>query len=705
MKPLFKWPFNTGFVPVLSVFLLLVIVSAILAALSVSKFNLDNKEYLLRAGEVQVLGHQIASYTQDAVTGSEPAFTQLLNAKNRASRLIDELKNGHEASELPVSPASMQSQLRKVDNAWLELRAHADAILAGQEQVLAIGDTLEVLNEIVSDLQERSEELAKTLFSDKRASQQQVYFSTRQLMLSQRISTSRQQVLLGGTATAEAIDQLANDVTEYSKIVDALLDGSNKLKIKKVVSGKAQKQLKALSILLIVVNDNVFEILENIPEILPALAVLADSTDTQLAAKALLDGSLESEMEVTSELSSSTDYLSSELDILISQYRSLPGNVVWGWLLINPLIVTILGVLAVFLLIGLGILMIQQSREREQASDTQYKKNQDAIRRLLDEMGDLADGDLTVEATVTEDITGTIADSVNFAIESMRDLVVAINKTSVKVSASAQENRSTAMHLADASVHQREQIEKASSRIKLMSQTMGAMASDAKKSIKVAEYSLGVATKGGDNVRNTISGMDKIKDQIQETSKRIKRLGESSQEIGDIVELIDDISDQTNILALNAAMQAAMAGDAGRGFAVVADEVQRLAERTSNATKQIEALVKTIQSDTNEAVASMESSTTEVIGGAKLAEQAGESLHEIEDVSERMTKIITTIAGSAYRQSEEANNLTDIMNVIQEITNQTTEGTNNTATSIGILSDEINELRSSVAGFRLPEES
>ncbi|MDE2088681.1 MAG: methyl-accepting chemotaxis protein, partial [Gammaproteobacteria bacterium] len=211
-----------------------------------------------------------------------------------------------------------------------------------------------------------------------------------------------------------------------------------------------------------------------------------------------------------------------------------------------------------------------------------------------------------------------------------------------------------------------------------------------------------MAHRGADTVRRTIQGMDTIREQIQETSKRIKRLGESSQEIGDIVELINDIADQTNILALNAAIQAAMAGEAGRGFAVVADEVQRLAERSSNATKQIEALVKTIQTDTNEAVISMEQSTSNVVNGAKLAVDAGTALEEIEGVSKHLADLIQSISDAARQQAAAAANISDTMNAIQEITTQTSTGTNETAASIGNLADLANELRKSVAGFKLP---
>jgi twitching motility protein PilJ len=271
------------------------------------------------------------------------------------------------------------------------------------------------------------------------------------------------------------------------------------------------------------------------------------------------------------------------------------------------------------------------------------------------------------------------------------------------VSSAAQESQATAIHLAEASDHQAQQITAVSSAVNEMAVSIEEVSRNASESANVAQQSVEIAHKGSKTVRRTISGMDTIREQIQETSKRIKRLGESSQEIGDIVELINDIADQTNILSLNAAIQAAMAGEAGRGFAVVADEVQRLAERSGNATKQIEALVKTIQTDTNEAVISMEQSTSGVVEGARLAEDAGEALVEIESVSNRLAELIQSISGTANKQSTAATHISDTMNVIKEITTQTSAGANETATSIGNLADLANDLRKSVAGFKLPE--
>jgi twitching motility protein PilJ len=332
----------------------------------------------------------------------------------------------------------------------------------------------------------------------------------------------------------------------------------------------------------------------------------------------------------------------------------------------------------------------------------QQDRNQKAIMRLLDELGSLADGDLTVKATVTEDITGAIADSINYAIEALRDLVVTLNDSAIMVDGAAKQTDSTAQQLAEASGAQSNQIEAASDAIMSMAASIEEISGNAERSSDVARHSVDVAHKGGDAVRRTIEGMNTIRETIQDTAKRIKRLGESSQEIGNIVELINDIADQTNILALNASIQASMAGEAGRGFAVVADEVQRLAERSANATKQIEVLVRTIQSDTNEAVVSMERSTTDVVGGALLAENAGAALEEIEQVSNQIASLVQNISSSAREQSGAAATVTRNMDRLQEINSQTEASTSATTGSIRKLAELAAQLRESVAGFRLP---
>ena len=342
-------------------------------------------------------------------------------------------------------------------------------------------------------------------------------------------------------------------------------------------------------------------------------------------------------------------------------------------------------------------------RKMAEKQAAQNQRNQEAILRLLDELSNLADGDLTVQATVTEDVTGAIADSINYAIEALRELVTTINSTAITLDTSAKQALAAAGHLAKASVAQSKQVASASESAAAMAASVEEVSGNAERSADVARHSVDIAHKGGDAVRRTIDGMNAIRETIQETSKRIKRLGESSQEIGNIVELINDIAEQTNILALNASIQASMAGEAGRGFAVVADEVQRLAERAANATKQIEVLVRTIQADTNEAVVSMERSTTDVVGGALLAENAGAALEEIEQVSNQIASLVQNISASARQQTSTAQNIARNMQVLREISAQTAENSSATSNSIGKLAQLSTQLRKSVAGFRLPD--
>ena len=363
--------------------------------------------------------------------------------------------------------------------------------------------------------------------------------------------------------------------------------------------------------------------------------------------------------------------------------------------------------LALAALLLIAIMVIYRAagdiRRAAETNAEQNARNQQAVLRLLDEINSLADGDLTATATVSEEITGAIADSINYAIQALRELVTTINDTAIMVDAAAKQTEATASHLAQASETQSNQVSAATESIARIAQSVEEVSGDAERSSDVARHSVDVAHKGGDAVRRTIEGMNAIRETIQETSKRIKRLGESSQEIGNIVELINDIAEQTNILALNASIQASMAGEAGRGFAVVADEVQRLAERSANATRQIEVLVRTIQSDTNEAVVSMERSTTDVVGGALLAENAGAALDEIEQVSNQIASLVQNISSTASQQSKAASDLTRNMGVLREISSQTAESTTATSNSISKLAELSTQLRNSIEGFTLPD--
>jgi len=368
----------------------------------------------------------------------------------------------------------------------------------------------------------------------------------------------------------------------------------------------------------------------------------------------------------------------------------------------------VLGGLAVILL-AVGTLMaarlqraLADQRLAVEAQRQENDRNQQAILRLLDELSSLADGDLTVQATVTEDITGAIADSINYAVDALRGLVTTINQSAIQLDSATRQTQALSQHLAKASGAQSKQIASATESAGGMAGSVAEVSGNAERAADVARHSVEVAHKGGDAVRRTIDGMNTIRETIQETSKRIKRLGESSQEIGNIVELINDIAEQTNILALNASIQASMAGEAGRGFAVVADEVQRLAERAANATKQIEVLVRTIQTDTNEAVVSMERSTTDVVGGALLAENAGAALEEIEQVSNQIASLVQNISASSRQQTGGAQNIARNMQVLKEISVQTAESTNATSAAIAKLAELSAGLRRAAAGFRLP---
>jgi len=665
-------------IPLLAVLVLVAIIGAIAAFAFVSRVEGHSEEYLTRVSEQRVLGQKIAKEALEASAGDRKAFARLRQDRDRFITLMEELKTGAPDVGLPPSPDAVVDRLRAVEDRWLALRAFVDDVLVNQAAILSVDEFVGVISGEVLRLQQATEAVAESLVVGK-AAPRQVFLATRQLMLAQRIKDEVNRVLDGGTRTALAIDQFSADAEQFDRVLNGMLSGDRGLKVSRVTDGGTRSKLAAVSEVFGSINDHVAEIIEAAPSILPAL-------------------------EAIGQVTPATDALSAATGELASAYDSGEAAGRIGPIKVGPTLVTVLGLLAMILLLMLGFALLRDARTRAQQADQQNLRNQAAIRRLLDEMVDLSDGDLTIEATVTEDITGAIADSVNQAVEEMRSLVTTINETSVRVSASAQETRGTALRLEEASDHQRNQIENASGTVRAMSTVMSEMAEGASKSAEIAQQSVAIAAAGGTTVRHTIDGMDNIREQIQETSKRIKRLGESSQEIGNIVELIEDIADQTNILALNAAMQAAMAGESGRGFAVVADEVQRLAERSANATKQIDALVKTIQADTNEAVSSMESSTAEVVSGAKLAEDAGEALQRIEQVSQDIASVTQEMAANLQQHSREVGSINDTMEVIQKITSQTSDGTEQTTQSIETLAQMAEQLRQTVARFKLPDD-
>ncbi|HXH03753.1 MAG TPA: methyl-accepting chemotaxis protein [Candidatus Competibacteraceae bacterium] len=675
------------------ILLALLIVSITLMALTfvmVERGKTINNGFLALTGEQRLLSRSIVTQAFEAAQGDADAFDRLRDSKARFDELLDIQTNGRDGGEfaLPAMSPATAPFVEDLTSQWKQIRANIDVILGGREAVLSVSQFVPLLEQLIPQLLTASDEVASNIIASG-ADSQQVYLATRQLLLGQRIESNLRRILAGGSGAATAADRFGRDVALFGRVLEGMAEGDPRLGVQPVSNAATAAKVRELKQLFTSVEEESGRILGNSPELFQV-------------------------QNATQGIASQGDALLAKVEALLEHYRTgmvgsiyvLPGiplSETWAY---------VLGAIAVLLLVALARLQnkearirLEETRQRQQETEEQNRRNQEAILRLLDELGDLAEGDLTVQASVTEDITGAIADSVNYAIEALRDLVSTINKTSEQMAVAAQETRGVADRLARASEVQARQIDSASNIVMQMAQAMDEVSERTASSAEVAEKSVGIAHEGGERVRRTIQGMDAIREHIQETSKRIKRLGESSQEIGDIVALINDIADQTNILALNAAIQASAAGEAGRGFAVVADEVQRLAERSGNATKRIEALVKTIQADTNEAIISMEKSTTEVVNGAGLAEKAGEALDEIETVSARLAELINEVSKSSGQVTEMASRVASAMTSINEITAQTSETSVTTAASVAKLNQLAQELQQSVAGFRLPAES
>lgn len=655
----------------------LLIIAILFAALNFGWLTYNARQDALAAAlvtKIQVLSQQLSKVANDAAGGNIDAFKSLEQTRNSIDDLLNKLKKGDPTTGMQgYANSGAAQQIAELDKAWAPLNTNATKILDSKEQVLNTASVAADFNGKMPVLNSRMEEVVKIL-TEKNGSASQVMIASREMLLADRMQRRVQSILQGGEEAQSAADGLQRDAQFYGAVLAGLIAGNPDLNIRPMDNAAAKEILADI-------NRQWTELAND------AVKKLLDS------ASALQDVKQASDQ---TSLDSATMLLKAEpvaKAINDLQSKRLFPNLWFG---------AISGALAIALVILLVASQIRAQRKRYQVTAELNQRNQEAILRLLDEMGSLAEGDLTVRATVTEDITGAIADSVNFAVEALRSLVTTINETAVHVSTAAQETQATAMHLAEAAEHQAQQITSASAAINEIAVSIDEVSKHSAESADVAQRSVQIASKGAGIVRQTIQGMDSIRDQIQETSKRIKRLGESSQEIGSIVELINDIAEQTNILALNAAIQAASAGEAGRGFAVVADEVQRLAERASGATRRIETLVQTIQADTNEAVTSMEQTTAEVVAGARLAEDAGLALGEIEKVSNDLADLIQNISEAARQQSAAATNISATMNVIQEITTQTSVGASQTAESIGNLAQLAADLRRSVADFKLP---
>jgi twitching motility protein PilJ len=624
------------------------------------------------AADVQTLASDLSRSAPLAALGDPQARATMLEQRDGMAAIWTGI-DADLANQLPPE------QVSAFDADWTEVQRQVEVLATHNQAAERFQQAAARALETLPALQEATADLGKTMVNA-RASATEVDAAYSLAAWTEQFEATVTALLDPETQAAATFSTLRELNQRFALVLEGLRDGDPDLELSAARNRDVRYQLAATA-----------DRYRALAEAIGHLEQLAEHVIRgQAAAAAIATGN--------SALSAQAKALSDHIRTL----RTSAGTEVLPGLSITAL--AILGVgLLVAGLAALAFILVADSRRRLRKTAEANQANQDAILRLLDEIEGLAEGDLTAEATVTQDFTGAIADAINYAIQQLRELVARIEETSADVSAASSRARTTAIELSEAAESQAREIASASAAISEMATTIDQVSANAAESAAVAERSVSIATQGAGVVQSTIAGMDRIREQIQETAKRIKRLGESSQEIGDIVSLIGDIADQTNVLALNAAIQASMAGDAGRGFAVVADEVQRLAERSANAAKQVATLVAAIQADTGAAVASMEQTTAEVVAGAALSQDAGVALGQIETVSTDLAELIQDISTAARHQSGTAGHISNTMNVIQEITSRTLEQANDTTASIGELADMAIELRQSVSGFKLPE--
>ncbi len=658
----------------------------VLTAVTFYSLNQADKvaQQVAATGQSLMQSQRLAKSVSQALVGSPQAFAEVKESADVLAKTVRGLKDGNEALRLvPVSQADMEDVEKAVP---LIDRAEKNAnTVMGQEKILTqVGTALRTINRQSSDLLEIAETIT-SLTLQQNAAASDISASGQLVMLTQRIGKSANEFLTMEGVSPEAVFLLGKDLNSFKEIGQGLLDGSPELRL----AGSKDPQIR---------------------ERLEALLKLYEDTRTQAGAILGNLQGLVSAREAQASIIADSDPLRRTLEDLQGKLSAQTG------LGAGAVAVLLLSAVAALAFAGgLAYVQLQDSRQRQGIAESQRldaerqeqeakrvnDANQAAILRLMNELQTVAEGDLTQEATVTEDITGAIADSVNYTVEELRLLVGSVQNTVTRVAQTTSQVENTSTELLAASTEQLREIRETGQSVLDMASRINVVSSQAQESAAVARNSLKAAELGLSAVQNAIGGMNSIRDQIQETSKRIKRLGESSQEIGEITELISDITEQTNVLALNAAIQAASAGEAGRGFSVVAEEVQRLAERSADATRQISALVKAIQTDTQDAVAAMERSTQGVVEGARLSDNAGTALSEIDRVSRQLADLIEQISTSASREAVSANEVAGNIQHIFAVTEQTGEGTRSTANQVRELSRMAEELRQSVARFKI----
>ena len=631
-----------------------------------------NATYVTVAAQMQFHTQRLAKAASLAARGQPNAFAQVQDSRDEFANFLAVLKEGGFAFGVDVPAATTTSELRsrldELDQRWPDSSKAASAILAARNDLVALAQNIAQIRVGSEEMATISQELT-ALMSQSGIAPGQVLRANRLTFLAERLGRGSAEILGAETIDPEVPFLIGKDTNDLRDLIKALDTGSDALAIQPIRDPESRAKLAELKKQFEGFEKNVSPILRELQKLVSARQAgsqLVAASEQLQAAVGRLQDALQAEKSVA----------------------TLVAVLVFAGLL-------------VVVLLTMGLVFLADTRRTSTLHERENKKNQEAILRLLNEMGDLADGDLTVKAEVTEDITGAIADSMNYTIDELRNLVTGVNSAAISVTQKTAQAQSISAELLGAAERQSKEIEETTSQVLEVSRSISAVSTTAEEGAQVAQRSLAAADKGRLAVQDSISGMNDIREQIQETSKRIKRLGESSQEIGEIVELISDITEQTNVLALNAAIQAASAGEAGRGFSVVAEEVQRLAERSGEATKQIGAIVKTIQADTQDAVAAMEKSTQGVVEGAKLSDAAGQALSEIDQVTKSLAQLIEQISRSTSAQAEATNQAAQNMQEILEITRQTTRGTQQTAGSIRDLSAVAQELKSSVAGFKL----
>ena len=662
---------------------LAVLVLAVVAYRALTQADTITRE-ITATGDSLMQSQRLAKSVSQALVGSAQAFPDVKESASVLAKSVRGLKSGDDSLRVAAVDAELQPDVDKVVPLMERAEKNAATVLSQQAILTQVGAALRTINRQSSDLLEIAETVS-SLKLQQNAAPAEISASGQLVMLTQRIGKSANEFLTLEGVSPEAVFLLGKDLNSFKEIAQGLQDGSPELRLVGSKDPQTRERLEALTAL--------YE-------------------QTRVQAGALLGNlqGLVSAREAQSAIISDSEPLRRSLEELQGKLTAQSG-------LGAGSVATLIGAALFGLLCAVGIarIQLQDSRQRQSIAEQQQLEargleqdakrvndaNQAAILRLMNELQTVAEGDLTQEATVTEDITGAIADSVNYTVEELRQLVGNVQNTATRVAQTTAQVESTSTELLAASTEQLREIRETGQSVLEMASRINDVSTQAQESSQVARQSLTAAESGLQAVQNAIGGMNSIRDQIQETSKRIKRLGESSQEIGEITELISDITEQTNVLALNAAIQAASAGEAGRGFSVVAEEVQRLAERSGDATRQISALVKAIQTDTQDAVAAMERSTQGVVEGAKLSDSAGTALSEIDSVSRRLAELIEQISKSATREAALANVVAGNIQHIFAVTEQTGEGTRSTATQVRELSRMAEELRQSVSRFKI----